>query len=171
MKKFVPILILIALLTSAIPTSVAFASVSCKSRYVVQMDDTLRMISKKFNVHPWDIIHANNDYMQKPNYPFYVGERLCIPDNSGTTRFVSNTVLDAPAAEYYAKYVNGQLKIFTVGFAVGSNWTVKTERGKIGKIRIINKNWKEFSFRLSYKPTTVVLKNQLTDAVLFIKVK
>jgi hypothetical protein len=158
MKAKILILVLLAMLTF---TNTAYAEKpTCKSTYLVKAEDTLRKISVATGVSPYDIMRANKASMDKPNYPVFLGIKLCIPAPE-TKKTFPGYVLDQPAARLSAKQDGKSLIITTNSFPLGSNWVVKVDGKKTGKIKIENKGAWSKSFRVS--GSSVCLKNQMTD--------
>lgn len=73
---FLAFLFTIGLLVLMNPSQNAMAE-NCKSRPVVRLNDSLQRLAQKNKVTPMDLIQANK--LVGPDYPIYVGQRLCIP--------------------------------------------------------------------------------------------
>jgi hypothetical protein len=161
-------ILILVLLVMFVFTNTAYAEQpACKSTYLVNADDTLRKISAATGVSPYDIMRANKASMAKPNYPVFLGIKLCIPAPETSKTFPAY-VLDQPAARLSAKQDGKSLIIATNSFPLGSNWFVKVDGKKIGKIRIEKKGAWSKSFKLS--GSSVCLKNQMTDFNYCVKV-
>jgi hypothetical protein len=155
--------ILIVLLLALLFTVPAYAAKPpCVSYYLVYKADTLRKISAAVGVSPWDIFRANNDMMARPNYPIFYGMKLCIPAKETDKTFPA-WVLDQPAASLYPRIVGKSLVLTAYNFPLNSNWYVKVNGQKIGKIKVQKKAAWTVSYKLPPNTSTVCLKNQMTD--------
>lgn len=145
------------------PLPVSAAQPVCQHYHRVMPKDTLRTISRAWGVAAWDIVTANRAQMTKPNYPVFLGTRLCVPANSGTTRTLPAWVLDQPPAQLIARAQGKRLAIDAFNFPLGSNWWVKVNGAKLGKIKILKKAHVAATFKLPAGARQVCLKNQMTD--------
>ena len=151
------------LLSESPPLPVSAAQPACQHYHRVMPKDTLRSISQAWKVAPWDIVTANRAQMTKPNYPVFLGTRLCIPAASGTTRTLPAWVLDQPPAQFIARASGKTLTIDAYNFPLGSNWWVKVDGAKLGKIKILKKAHAAATFKLPAGARQVCLKNMMTD--------
>lgn len=159
MKK----LLIAVLLVMFVFTGVVYAAPSpCAGHYVVVPGDTLRRVSTRLQVSPWDLFRANPFMMAKPNYPIFLGVRMCVPNPTSDKTFPA-WVLDQPAATLYPRAVGKNLVITANNFPRNSNWYVKVDGEKIGKIKILNKGSFTKTFKLPAEAKMVCLKNQMTD--------
>lgn len=145
------------------PRSVMAAQPVCRNYHRVMPKDTLRTISLAWGVAAWDIVTANRAQMTKPNYPVFLGTRLCIPAASGTTKTLPAWVLDQPPAQLIARASGKTLTIDAYNFPLGSNWWVKVDGQKLGKVKILKKAHVAATFRLPAGARQVCLKNMTTD--------
>jgi hypothetical protein len=180
-RKFF-VLALLALLAASLillaplPAPALAAQPACQHYHLVKPGDTLRSISQAWKVAAWDLVAANRAQMTKPNYPVFLGTRLCIPEASGTARVLPAWVLDQPPAQLIARAQGKSLAIDAYNFPLGSNWWVKVDGNKIGKFKILKKAHAVASFKLPPKALRVCLKNQMTDfnycsSVIYPKIK
>lgn len=176
MRRLAFVFLIIVLLVCDFP--VVAAQLPCEHRQTVYSTDTLRSISKAWNVPAWDIRQANQAMMQRPNYPVFLGARLCIPASTGTQKVLPAWVLDQPPARLFARASGKTLTLDAYNFPVGSNWSVKVDGNKIarGKLKILKKSHAVATYRLPLNATRVCVKNQLTDfnyctSVLYPRVK
>lgn len=165
MKK---IIILLVILSFLIPTFTVSGATDCKAYYYVKSKDTIEKVMKLFNVTAWDVIGSNRVFMLPPNFPLLVGARVCIPRVTGNTKFVSKSIIQAPAGEFYKRQVGNTVYITLAYWAKGQNWIVKFDNVKVGKIKIPDKNSNTFTFRVGIRTVVkrVCLKSYITDYVI-----
>jgi hypothetical protein len=160
MKPRAILIVLLLALVFAVPAYAA--KPPCVSYYLVHKTDTLRNISVAVKVSPWDIFRANNDMMARPNYPIFYGMKLCIPAPETDKTFPA-WVLDQPAARLYPRIVGKSLVLTAYNFPLNSNWYVKVNGQKIGKIKVQKKAAWTTTYKLPPGASMVCLKNQMTD--------
>lgn len=151
------------ILLAPLPAPALAAQPVCQHYHLVRPGETLRVISQAWKVAAWDIVAANRAMMTRPNYPVFLGSRLCIPAATGTTRVLPAWVLDQPPAQFFARASGKTMTIDAYNFPLGSNWWVKVDGEKLGKIKILKKAHAAATFRLPSGASRVCLKNQLTD--------
>lgn len=148
------------ILLSCLPRATQAAQPQCKSYYTVYATDTLRKVSQKTGVSPYDIMRANKKMMLKPNYSIFLGTKLCIPNPTSDKTFPA-WVLDQPVATFYPRVEGKKVIVAAVNFPLGSNWTVRAG-DKLGKIKVLKKAAWSKTFPYSGQ-SQICLKNHTTD--------
>lgn len=150
-------------LLAPLPAPTLAAQPACLHRHTVKPGETLRFISQSWKVAAWDIVAANRAQMTKPNYPVFLGTRLCIPAASGTAKTLPAWVLDQPPAQLIIRAQGKNMAVDAYNFPLGSNWWVKVDGNKLGKIKIFKKAHAAATYKLPAGARQVCLKNQMTD--------
>jgi len=171
MKKYLTILIvaLVLLLSLLIgvtlPAQAAAKPGKCTSLHYVRTGDTLRYLSTIYKMDAWFIVQANNNQAQKPNYPIYLGSRLCIPnDPEGKPKKLAGYILDQVPADFYPRLLGRTITITAYGFGRSSTWIVKVDDKKykpLFKPRV--KGRYEQKYQVPVTSKLVCLKNITTD--------
>lgn len=165
------IVIILSVLVGLFVTMSAGAAADCKSRYVVKPYDTLRTVSGKYNLVPWQLIKANRNQTEQPNYPIYLWSSLCIPYPTDEYKKIADTILDQPPAFMFITQKGQSLTISAYGFAKDSNWHIKNGGEKIGKMKMFKKGVTVKTVKTDKGLLTICLKNMTTDFVYCGKVK
>lgn len=165
------IVLILSSLAALLITSSADAAASCKARYVVKPYDTIRTIAARYKLDTWQVIKANRNQTERPNYPIYLGSSLCIPYPTSETKKIADTILDQPPAFMVITQKGKVLTIQARGFANGSNWFVKNGGKKLGKLKIVKKVLTTRTLKTDPGIQTICLKNQRTDFLYCGKVK
>jgi LysM repeat protein len=159
MKKVLLFIVLLSLLMPA----------ASPRTHVVTASDTIAKIATLYQMSNFDVIKANKQAMEAPNYPIYVGQRLSVPGPLGTTKSVADHIANAPAADFRVYTSKKGFKIVTSGFARGSTWYVKYGGEKIGKFKTPKKSTSTFEIKYtgSLKPKVpICIKNATTNLFL-----
>jgi len=82
---------------------------------------------------------------------------------SETDKTFPTWVLDQPAATLYPRIVGKSLVLTAYNFPLNSNWYVKVNGQKIGKIKVQKKAAWTTTYKLPPGASMVCLKNQMTD--------
>lgn len=165
------IVLLLSVLAALFITMSVGAAADCQSRYVVKPYDTLRTVSNRFDLVPWQVIKANRNQTERPNYPIYLGSSLCIPYPTDENKKIADTILDQPPAYMYITQKGKELTIRAYGFAKDSNWHIKNGGEKIGKMKMFKKGVTAKTIRTDKGLLNICLKNMTTDFVYCGKVK
>jgi hypothetical protein len=165
------IVLILSVLAALLVSSAVSAATDCKAHYVVKPYDTLRTVATRYKLDPWQVIKANRNQTEKPNYPIYLWSSLCIPYPTYETKKIADTILDQPPAQMLITQKGKELTIRAYGFANGSNWFIREGGDKLGKMKIIKKVLTTRTLKTDAGLLTVCLKNQMTDFLYCGKVK
>jgi LysM repeat protein len=175
----------LAMLAAILPQSAQAAT--CRAYYTVRDGDTTPYISQTFNLKWRDIANAND---MAPSDKIKVGQRLCIPPESASTKEESTTttggnktkvrVPDTDSkAVVLVSIAGGRIGLTTKSFSVNHTYLVKARDATTGiggwyKIEVINvkkSKTQNFNFNVpkdlrSSTTVSVCLKDLYTDELI-----